>query len=54
MQSFITGGVENKYYLYVVLTLNMIRHINIVQETEYTLNNEINENIVILENLRKK
>jgi hypothetical protein len=54
MQSFIKGGMENKYYLYVVLTYNKIRHINIVQETEYTLNNEINENTVILENFRKK
>jgi hypothetical protein len=27
--------------------------INIVQETEYTLNNENNENTVILENCRK-
>jgi hypothetical protein len=53
MQSFITGGVENKYYLYDVLTKNKIRHINIVQETEYTLNNENNENMVILENYRK-
>jgi hypothetical protein len=44
MQSFITGGVENKYYLYVV---------NIVQEMEYTLNNENNENTEILENCRK-
>jgi hypothetical protein len=33
--------------------LNKIRHINIVQETEYTLNNENNENTVILENWRK-
>jgi hypothetical protein len=41
MQSFITGGVKNKYYLYDVLTQNKIRHINIVQETEYTLNNKI-------------
>jgi hypothetical protein len=54
MQSFITGDVENKYYLYDVLTKNKIRHINIVQETEYTLNNENNENTVILENCRKK
>jgi hypothetical protein len=28
-------------------------HINIVHETEYTLNNENNENPVILENCRK-
>jgi hypothetical protein len=54
MQSFITGGVKNKYYLYDVLTWNRIRHINIVQEMEYTLNNENNENMVILENCRKK
>jgi hypothetical protein len=54
MQSFITGDVENKYYLYDVLTKNKIRHINIVQETEYTLNNENNENTVILENCREK
>jgi hypothetical protein len=49
MQSFITRGVENKYYLHVVLTQNKIRHINIVQEMEYTLNNEIIENTVVLE-----
>jgi hypothetical protein len=54
MQSFITGGVKNKYYLYDVLTWNRIRHINIVQEMEYTLNNENNENMVILENCREK
>jgi hypothetical protein len=30
-----------------------MRHINIVQETEYTLNNENNENTMILENCRK-
>jgi hypothetical protein len=54
MKSFITGGVENKYYLYDVLTYNKIRHINIVQETEYTLNNENNENTVVLENCSKK
>jgi hypothetical protein len=53
MQSFITGGVENKYYLYDVLTQNKIRHINIVQEMEYTLYNDNNENTVILENCRK-
>jgi hypothetical protein len=53
MQSFITRGVENKYYLYVVLTWNKIRHINIVQETEYTLKNDNNENTIILENCRK-
>jgi hypothetical protein len=35
--------VENKYYLYVVLTKNKIRYINITQQTECTLNNEINE-----------
>jgi hypothetical protein len=29
-------------------------HINIVQETEYTLNNENNENTVILEDCRKQ
>jgi hypothetical protein len=29
-------------------------HINIVQETEYTLYNDNNENMVILENCRKK
>jgi hypothetical protein len=29
-------------------------HINIVQEMEYTLNNENNENTVILENCREK
>jgi hypothetical protein len=26
-----------------------MRHINIIQETEYTLNNEVNEKMVILE-----
>jgi hypothetical protein len=35
--------VKNKYYLYVVLTNNKIRHINITQQTECTLSNEINE-----------
>jgi hypothetical protein len=50
MQSFITGCVKNKYYLYDVLTLDKIRHINIIQETY----NHNNENIVILENYRKK
>jgi hypothetical protein len=54
LQSSITGGVENKYYLYDVLTWNKIRHINIVHEIEYILNNENNENMVILENCRKK
>jgi hypothetical protein len=39
--------------LYVVLTKNKIRHINIIQQTEYTLNNEINEKMVILEKFRK-
>jgi hypothetical protein len=53
MQSFITRGVGNKYYLYVILTKNKIRHINIVQEMEYTLNNENIENTVILEKCRK-
>jgi hypothetical protein len=47
--------VSNKYYLYVfVLTKNKISHINIVQETDYTLNNKINEKMVILEKIRKK
>ena len=46
--------VENKYYFYVVLTKNKIRHINIIHETEYTLNNEINEKMGILEKTRKK
>jgi hypothetical protein len=45
--------VENKHYLYVVLTKTKIRHINIVQETKYTLNNEINEKMVVLEKFRK-
>jgi hypothetical protein len=31
-----------------------MRHINIVQATEYTLNNKNNENMAILENCRKK
>ena len=46
--------VENKYYFYVVLTKNKIRHINIIHETEYKLNNEINEKMGILEKTRKK
>jgi hypothetical protein len=54
MQSFITRGPKNKYCLYVVLTPNKIRPINIFQETKYTLNNENNENTVILENCREK
>jgi hypothetical protein len=29
------------------------RHINIIQRTEFTLNNEINEYMVILEKIRK-
>jgi hypothetical protein len=36
----------------VVLTKNKIRHINITQQTECTLNNEINEKMVILEKFR--
>jgi hypothetical protein len=40
--------------LYVVLTKNKIRHITIIQQTECTLNNEINEEMVILEKFRKK
>jgi hypothetical protein len=40
--------------LYVVLTKNKIRHINIIQQTECTLNNETNEKMVILEIIRKK
>jgi hypothetical protein len=39
--------------LYVVLTKNKIRHINIIQQTECTLNNKINEKMVILEKIRK-
>jgi hypothetical protein len=31
--------VKNKYYLYVVLTQNKIKHINIPQKMECTLNN---------------
>ena len=46
--------VENKYYFYVVLTKNKIRHINIIHKTEYTLNNEINEKMGILEKTTKK
>ena len=45
--------VENKYYFYVVLTKNKIRHINIIHEMEYTLNNEIDEKMEILEKFRK-
>jgi hypothetical protein len=40
--------------LYVVLKKNKIRHINITQQTECTLNNEINEHMVFLEKIRKK
>jgi hypothetical protein len=29
-------------------------HINIIQHTEYTINNEINEKMVILEKITKK
>jgi hypothetical protein len=54
MQSFIIGGVENKHYLYVVLTWNKIKQINNVREIEYTPNNENNENMATLENCRKK
>jgi hypothetical protein len=39
--------VYNKYYLYVVHTKNKIRDITIIQLTECTLNNEINEKMVI-------
>jgi hypothetical protein len=39
--------------LYVVLTKKKIRHINIIQQTECTLNNEINEKMVILEKITK-
>jgi hypothetical protein len=39
--------------LYVVLTNKKIRHINIIQQTECTLNNEINEKMVILEKITK-
>jgi hypothetical protein len=39
--------------LYIVLTKNKIRHINIIQQTEYLVNNKINEKMVILENLEK-
>jgi hypothetical protein len=45
--------VWDKYYLYVVLTKNKIRHINIIQQMDYTLNNEINEKMLILEKIRK-
>jgi hypothetical protein len=31
--------------------MNKIRHINIIQETEYTLNNKINKNMMILEKI---
>jgi hypothetical protein len=54
MQSFIIEGVENKYYFYGVLTKIKIKHINIVQETVYTLNKENNENTVMLQNCRRK
>jgi hypothetical protein len=40
--------------LYVVLTKNKKRHINIIQQTECTLNNEITEKMVFLEKFRKK
>jgi hypothetical protein len=45
--------VLNEYYLDVVLTNNKIRHITIVQQTKYTLNNKINEKMAILEKFRK-
>jgi hypothetical protein len=45
--------VLNEYYLDVVLTNNKIRHITIVQQTKYTLNNKINEKLAILEKFRK-
>jgi hypothetical protein len=31
--------------------MNKIRHINIIQETEYTVNNKINKNMMILEKI---
>jgi hypothetical protein len=40
--------------LYVVLKKNKIRHINIIQQTKCTLNNELNEKMMILEKFRKK
>jgi hypothetical protein len=36
-----------------MLYIQKIRHINIIQETKYTLNNKINEKMVILEKNRK-
>jgi hypothetical protein len=45
--------VKYKYSLYVVITKNKIRHICIIQQTECTLNNEINEKMLILEKIRK-
>jgi hypothetical protein len=39
--------------LYVVLTKNKIRHINIIQQKEYTLKNKNNEKMVILEQFKK-
>jgi hypothetical protein len=44
--------VKYKYSLYVVITKNKIRHICIIQQTG-TLNNEINEKMLILEKIRK-
>jgi hypothetical protein len=53
MQSFITNG-SVKQILFICCTYKeQIRHINIIQETKYILNNKINENMVILKSLEK-
>jgi hypothetical protein len=53
MQSFITNGCVKQIYLYVLLTKNKISHINIIQQTKYTLNNKINEMMMIFEKIEK-
>jgi hypothetical protein len=52
MQSFITNDCV-KQILFICCTnkKNKLRHINIIQEMEYTINNEINEKMVILEKI---
>jgi hypothetical protein len=54
MQSFITNSCVKQILFVCCIYKNKIRHINIIQHTEYTLNNEINKNMVILEKFRKK
>jgi hypothetical protein len=49
----INGNWKGAAVWLLPLTKNKIRHINIIQQTECTLNNEINEKMVILEKFRK-